>query len=278
MRPRSCLVLLAFCVLVATPVMAQENTVLFPRFGISGGGYLGDFGTTVRVDPHIEGLQGTKIDLEKNLGLQSTRTLSRFELQWRPFRRHELGLSYFRTERTGLRTIDRKIVFEDTTFPIRASVRSAFNIDFWEASYTYWARQGARDGLGINFGVTGLQFHGELSATNDSSGSSVTILDETVSSDVPVPVIGLEGRYQFTGSLMASARASFLPSVSIRDYRGEAYTAKGAIEYRAARNVGLGVGYNYFNLNGVAEKPNFHADLGMTVSGFEGFVHLVFGR
>src|SRR5581483_3756720 len=201
-----------------------------------------------------------------------------FELDWRPFRRHELGLSYFRTERTGLRTIDRQIVFEDTTFPISASVRSAFNIDFWEASYTYWARQGARDGLGINFGVTGLQFHGELSASNNSSGSTIALLDETVSSDVPVPVIGLEGRYQFTDRVVASARASLLPSVSIRDYTGEAYVAKASIEYRPVRRLGLGVGYNYFNLNGIAEKPNFHADLGMTISGFEGFVRLVFGR
>src|SRR5205085_2930511 len=129
----------------------------------AGGGYLGDFGTKVRVDPHVEGLQGTTIDLEKNLGLESSRTLTRLAMTWRPLRKHELAVSYFSTRREGHRNIDRSIVYEDTTFPIQADVRSKFNIDFWEATYTYWARQTDRDGLGFSLGVTGLSVDGELS-------------------------------------------------------------------------------------------------------------------
>jgi hypothetical protein len=53
------------------------------------------FGTKLRVDPHVEGLPGTTIDLEKNLGLASSKTLTRGSVEWRPFRRHEIELSYF---------------------------------------------------------------------------------------------------------------------------------------------------------------------------------------
>ena len=41
------------------------------------------------------------------------------------------------------------------------------------------------------------------------------------------------------------------------------------------QRLGIGVAYNYFNLNGLVKKPDFHADLGMTVSGVEAFVRIV---
>ena len=265
---------LILCVLcVAAPAVAQRNRELFPTFTLTGGGYLGDFGTKVRVDPHVEGLQGTTIDLEKNLGLESSRTLTRLGLQWRPFRRHELELSYFQTKREGRRVIDRQIVYEDTTFPIQADVRSKFNIDFWEATYTYWARQTERDGIGINLGVTGMRVDGELAVRRNTDNA--ILLSQTASTDVPVPVIGLEGRWLLTDRVMAMGRGEVLPKVSIKDYQGSAYVGKFSLEYRAFRNVGVGVAYNYFNLNGLVKKEDFHADLGMTVSGVEAFVRIV---
>ena len=265
---------LILCVLcVAAPAVAQRNRELFPTFTLAGGGYLGDFGTKIRVDPHIEGLQGTTIDLEKNLGLESSRTLTRLGMQWRPFQRHELELSYFSTKREGRRVIDRQIVYEDTTFPIQADVRSKFDIDFWEATYTYWARQTERDGIGINLGVTGMRFDGELSVRRNADNT--VLLSQTAKTDVPVPVIGLEGRWLLTDRVIATGRGAVLPQVSIKDYTGSAYVGKFSLEYRLARRIGLGAAYNYFNLNGLAEKKNFHADLGMTVSGVEAFVRIV---
>lgn len=275
MRPLSWLRLSLCALCIAVPIAAQENLALFPRFNVTGGGYLGDFGTQLRVDPHVSGLEGTTIDLEKTLGLESSRTLSRVALQWRPFRKHELEVSYFKTQREGRQVIDRQIVFEDTTFPIRADVRSNFNIDFLEANYTYWLRQSARDGLGINLGVTALSINAELLVRGDTDTS--VLLNQTASTKLPVPVIGLEGRYQFTDHIIGIGRAAVLPRVSISDYQGEAYVGRFSIEYRPVSRIGVGVCYNYFNLNGVVEKTDFHADVGMTVSGVEGFVRIVFG-
>ena len=265
---------LMLCVLcVAAPALAQRNRELFPTFTLTGGGYLGDFGTKIRVDPHIEGIQGTTIDLEKHLGLESSRTLTRLGFAWRPLRKHELEVSYFSTKREGRRVIDHTIVYEDTTFPIQADVRSRFDIDFWEVSYTYWARQTERDGIGVTLGVTGMRFDGELSVRRNTDNT--VLLSQTAKTDVPVPVIGLEGRWLLTDRVIAMGRGAVLPKVDIKDYSGSAYVGKFSLEYRLARRIGLGVAYNYFNLNGLAEKENFHADLGMTVSGVEAFVRIV---
>jgi hypothetical protein len=262
------------CLSIAAPVAAQQqNLRLFPTFTLGAGGYLGDFGTKLRVDPHIEGLQGTTIDLEKNLGLSSSRKLSRFEMSWRPFRRHELEFSYYRTRRVGDRVIDRQIVYEDTTFPIQANIHSEFNVDFVQANYTYWMRQTYNSGLGVTLGVTGLKFNGRLHA---SVANTSATFDQDAATNFPVPEIGLDGRLQLTNNVIGSARAAVLPKVSIKDYKGEVYLARAALEYRALRNVSIGAGYNYMKINGQAEKTNFHADLGMTISGWEGFLKLVF--
>lgn len=265
-----CLVAAFFAVSLA----AQTNPVLFPRFGISGGGYLTDFGTTLRVDPHVEGLQGTSIDLERDLGLTSSKTLTRAGIEWRPFDRHEIDLAYFRTQRRGNLNINKQIVYEDTTFPINANVRSRFDIDYWDLSYTYWARKAANDGLGVNIGVMGMSFNGELNAS--VAGISAT-LQQDAKAKIPLPVIGVEGRWAIGSHIATTLRGSFLPEVSFKDYKGQAYLGRASAEYDIGQWLGLGLGYNYLKLNGSADKTNFHADLDMSVRGLEGFVHLVFG-
>ena len=258
----------------AAPLFAQPNPDLFPRFSLTAGGYLADFGTKLRVDPHVEGLPGTTIDLEKSLGLASSKTLTRGSIEWRPFRRHEIELSYFRTQRRGDLIIDQQIVYEDTTFPIQAEVHSRFDIEYYDASYTYWARQATNDGLGINLGIMGMSFNGALSAT--APGTSLS-LQQDAKTKVPLPVFGLEGRYAFGSRVTVSARGSVLPRVSFRNYQGEAYLARVAGEYRLARMIAIGAAWNYFDLNGAVDKTNFHANLGMRVSGVEAFLHIVFG-
>ena len=267
-------VLLLTAVTVAPASRAQVNTDLFPRFGFTAAGYAGDFGTQLRLDPHVEGVEGTTLDLEKNLGLDTSETLKRAAIEWRPFQKHEFGLGFFSTQRRGERTIDKQIVYEDTTFPVQADIHSKFDIDFWDLSYTYWVRQASNDGIGINAGVMGMRIQGALSASSTLASAT---LEQEASTDLPVPVLGLEGRWQFGGHVFAGARGAVLPRVTIGDYQGEAYVARAALEYRFARIVGLGVGWNYFNINGAIHKPDYHADLGMTVSGAEVFLHAVFG-
>jgi hypothetical protein len=151
---------------------------------------------------------------------------------------------------------DRQIVFEDTTFPIRADVRSDFNVDFWEATYTYWWRQSARYGLGLNLGVSAMSVDAALLVRRDDNA---LLLSETASTELPIPVIGLDGRIAITDRIIGTGRAVVLPRVNISDYSGEAWVGQFSIEYRPFERVGLGVGYHYFNLNGTVEKTAFHA-------------------
>jgi hypothetical protein len=123
MNMRPLFLLLVF----ALPASAQD---LFPRFSLTAAASPAKFETNARIDPETLGGEGTLVSFERDLGLEDSRTLQRFGLQWRPFRRHELALSYFSAPRSGLEQIDRDIVFRDQVYPVSALVTSEFDLDY----------------------------------------------------------------------------------------------------------------------------------------------------
>src|ERR1043165_8283004 len=153
-----CLLLL----FVASVALAQESP-LFPRINVSGGRYGGDLTTDVRLDPGAT-REGKRIVFESELGLGSSENLQRFALEWQPLARHELAGSYFASSRSGFQQIQRDFVFRNQTYPVDALVTTGFDLKYWSATYTYWARRSARDGFGITLGVAGLSLDASVIA------------------------------------------------------------------------------------------------------------------
>ncbi len=262
--------LLAVVLIAAWPLSAQD---LFPRFSITGGTSPSSFDTNVRIDPDAGGSEGTLVSFEDDLGLESSRTIQRFGLQWRPFSRHELAAAYFSAPRSGLEQIDREIVFRDETYPVNALVTTEFDLEYASATYTYWARRTDRSGLGITLGVAGLSLDAGITA--ERPGQTVTVT-QTAETEVPVALAGVQGRVAFTRTLFGEGSIATLPSVTIGDYTGTALTGSVRLEYRPLRWIGIGAAYNYFRLDVDVEQAGFGGSLDMTVRGPEGYLRLAF--
>jgi hypothetical protein len=256
--------------LLTFPIYAQD---LFPRFSVTGAVAAADFETNVRIDPEIAGGQGTRIGFERDLGLEDSRTLQRFGVQWRPFRRHELAATYFSVPRSGFEQIDREIQFGDQTYPVQALVTSQFDLEYWSATYTYWARRSERDGLGISLGAATLSFDASILA--ETAGSTVTI-SERAETDVPVLLAGLQGRVALADRLHLMGSVSALPNVTIEGYTGNALTADARLEYRPVRWLGVGAAYSYFKLNVDVAEQDINGSLDMTIRGPEAYLRLAF--
>jgi hypothetical protein len=262
---------LALLCLLALPLSAQN---LFPRFSITAAASPADFETNVRIDPEATGGSGTQVGFERDLGLEDSRTLQRFGVQWRPFRRHELAATYFSAPRSGFAQIDREIVFRDQTYPVRALVTSQLDLDYLSATYTFWARRTEHDGIGISIGAASLSFNASVQA--ETEDRSVTI-SERAETDVPVALAGLQGRVALLDRLHLEGSVSTLPRVTIEGYTGDALTANAKLEYRPLPWLGVGAAYNYFRLNvDVAQVDELNGSLDMTIRGPEAFVRLAF--
>jgi hypothetical protein len=261
---------LAIVLLFAVPLSAQE---LFPRFSVTAATSAAEFETNARIDPEALGGAGTLVSFEDDLGLEDSRTLQRFGLQWRPFRRHELALSYFSAPRSGFEQIDRNITFRDQVYPVSALVTSQFDLDYASLTYTLWARRGERDGLGITLGVAKLAI--DASVTAEQLGESVTVT-QSAETDVPVALAGLQGRIAFLPRLHGEAAVSTLPRVTIEDYTGRAITGAARLEYRPVNWLGAGAAYHYFKLDVDVAQTDLSGSLDMTIRGPEVYVRLAF--
>ena len=260
-----CLLLL----FVASVALAQESP-LFPRINVSGGRYGGHFTTDVRLDPDATG-EGTRIGFERDLGLASSENLQRFALEWQPLARHELAGSYFASSRSGFQQIQRDFVFRNQTYPVDALVTTGFDLKYWSATYTYWARRSARDGFGITLGAAGLS----LDASVIAQRADLTVTaNQRARTSVPVALAGVQGRVALSDRLLADAAVSTLPRVTISGYTGRALTGGARLEYRALRWLGVGAAYNYFRLNVDVARSDLRGSIDMTMRGPEGFVRL----
>lgn len=258
--------------LVTTPIAAQDNG-LFPRFSVIGGHAPADFETNARIDPESSGGEGTLVNFENDLGLEESRSLQRFAVQWRPLARHELAATYFSAPREGFAQIDRNITFRDEVYPVNALVTSQFDFDYASATYTYWARRGVRDGLGITLGVAQLAL--DAAVTYERPGTSVTVT-QTAETEAPIALGGLQGRLAFTDWLHGEASVSTLPRVTIEDYTGRALIGTARLEYRPVRWFGIGAAYQYFDLDIDVAQTSLTGSLEMTIRGPEAYVRLAF--
>jgi hypothetical protein len=261
----------------ALPLAAQES-LLFPRFSITGGASAAQFETNVRLDPDTatspaNSALGTRVNLERDLGLDDARTVQRYGVQWRPFARHELAATYFSTSRDGLQQIDRELTFRDRVYPVSALVSTRFDLDYRSLTYTYWARRSDHDGIGITLGASTLSLDASIVAQRPDATVTAT---ERAKTDVPVALAGLQGRVALTRRLHGEASISTLPRVTIEGYTGHALTGSARLEYRATNWLGIGAAYHYFRLDVDVAQSDLRGSLDMTIKGPEAFLRVAF--
>jgi hypothetical protein len=265
---RSAILLLAF-----TTSLAAQESILFPRFSVIGGSSASSFDTNARIDPETSADTGTLVAFENDLGLEDSATLERFSVQWRPFARHELAGTFFSAPRSGQEQIDREIIFRNETYRAQALVTTQWDLDYASLTYTYWLRRGDRDGLGLTLGAATLALDASVTAERDDESLTVT---QEANTDVPVGLVGVQGRVAFGSRFLGEASVATLPRVTIEDYTGSALTGTARLEYRPVRWLGIGVAYNYFRLDVDVEQLDLRGALDMTIRGPEGYLRLAF--
>lgn len=71
-----------FVFLLPFPLFAQESA-LFPRFAVTASSNTARFDTNVRIDSDSPlAAEGTRFGLENDLGLEQSKRLTRFAVQW----------------------------------------------------------------------------------------------------------------------------------------------------------------------------------------------------
>ena len=217
----------------ATTLLAQEPEQR-ERAAISFGAFISKPETTARVDS--DSGQGTDLNLEDDLGLQSSTTIARLDGHWWLSRRNRLDFSVFNFSRDGTRTIDETINFGDRTFAINTVVNSTQDLDIAKAAYTFAPVIKDRGYVGLTAGLYVAQT--KLTLSQATLGTA-----ESEGLTAPLPVIGIRGQYALTDRIKLRGSLEVF-GIDTGDVSGRLSDFNIATDYGFGKRFAVGLAYN----------------------------------
>lgn len=210
-----------------------------------------NFDTTARVDGTA--ILGTTLNLERDLGLAGDKSTYILQGSWRIAPNHRVDGLYSDVSRSSSRTIDRSITIGNVTLPVSAvlSAEQKTAIGYVGYRYSLIKSQGAEIAAGV--GAYGGNFKARFSANNPS-------LNTDQSTTVPLPVLAVSADAYLSERMTLNGTLRGL-KVKVNGVDGQVYSLGAAVEYLVTNNVGVGLGFERFNISADARKTNFNGRL-----------------
>lgn len=193
--------------------------------------------TKLRVDPSAL-QQGTLIDTEGDLGLEEDQVLTQAELTLLPGERHLIRLSALSSRRSAQTIIDRQITFGDDVYNINERVDSELDLSLFGLTYGYRFFVHDRAELTGTFGV-------QIASVEANAEVRSRVNREAEDGVAPLPLLGVEGRFDFTDRWSAEGRFQYL-SVNIDEVDGSIMDGRLALTWRMNPYLVFGLGYRRF--------------------------------
>lgn len=251
---------IALVFLVATAAPAWAGDVVDPlgeqRFMLSIGGFHSDFDTTIRVDSRELG-QGTEFGFERDLGLDSTDSLVRFDAAARIGDRHRLSLTYFDATRSESSRIERRIEFGDLVYDVDLRLRGEFSARVAEILYHYAFWRSERVRAEALFGVHELTLRARLAAELAGTGEAAVGIAKASG---PLPVVGTSVFWQLSKRWRYDLHLQALDA-EFNDFDGRVLDLRTGFAFRPTDNFEVALYYNRFDLDLDIEKPRWTGTL-----------------
>lgn len=197
------------------------------------------FDTSIRIDPTLA-MQGTTIDGENDLGLDASDLLVLGEITLLPGDRHLLRLSGFGMRRRAQKNINRIIVFDDQTYQIGERVNSTLNVTMLGLTYGYSVVKMQQLDVALTFGI-------QVIEVEANAVVPARVVRDSETGVTPLPLAGIEGRYDFNDRWSTEARLQYL-SVEFDDIDGSVMDARLALTWRKNPYLVFGLGYRLFGV------------------------------
>jgi hypothetical protein len=233
----------------ASPIAFAEDD---KKFSLSLGVFITDRDSYTSIgvsgDP-----TGTPVDLEGDLGLDTSDTVFRIDGYYRFNDKHRIDVSAFDLSRTSTKTIEKEIDWNDTIFPIDTSVSGDFDLNIYKLAYTYTFMRRDKGYLGASAGLYIADIGTRISAPNiaDRAGGSVT---------APLPVVGLRGEYRISDKWSFRASGEFF-ALEYQDFDGSLIDLYAGVDYQLFERAAIGVGINSVTIDLGIESTQLNGEL-----------------
>ena len=223
------------------------------------------YDTMVRLDDDNSGLRNTNIDVEDDLGLDDTRSLVQGEITFLPGERHLLRLSGQATRRSANMLLQRTITFEDDTFVINGRVASKLDLTLFGLTYGYRFLKRERFELDGTFSIQIAEVDANITG-RDANGTQIRSAQDAEDGVAPIPLVGLEGRFDFGSRWSAEGRFQYV-GANTEGIDASILDARLAVTWRQSPYLVYGVGYRRFDIDVDADRDNDSGRVDLSISG-----------
>jgi hypothetical protein len=151
--------------------------------------------------------------------------------------------------------------------PVNVTVDAEFEFDVYELAYEYAFLRRDDFELSGTVGVHYTEIALSLAAEESTSGGSLeSNIREEGSVDAPLPVIGVRALWQLPHHFWIDAHAQYF-ALSIDDYDVNLQDYKLMVNWQPRKWLGIGLGYNRFEVDLGVDSNRFNGSLDWIYSG-----------
>ena len=242
------------------------------KFKIAVGGYaVGRYDSTMSLTESTLGA-GASISPEDTLGLDLKQTVTRVDGYYRFTPVHAMSYSWYNISSTGNKTIQQNFEWLDENgdpITITAGAQANTNLDYdiFKLGYLYSFHHTDKVELAAGIGLHLTRISVEM----DVDTTSGPIDTKNVKTTVPLPVLSFGLTYHVTPKFQWYLKSEVF-AISIDDWSGTYTDSTLAMEYRAWKNVGLGLGLGSNALKIIEDTGDYKFQYDNRISGLNLYV------
>lgn len=234
---------------LASEESEYAGPVLDDKYFLVIGGFFPSVDSNVRVDS-TSGVRGTGLDLEDDLGLDSSVASPYLYFRWRFHPVHRVEIEYYELLRDGVSILQRDFREGNISGSAGVGVRTSFDVRIGRITYGYDIFKDKKKEFGILAGmhVTSAKIQSEFFGdfTIDGVGSVTgAVATEEEGITYPLPHIGGFFTYSFTPKLSTQLDL-LLFRLEVAGIKGTLTEANATVHYQFAKNFGIGTGLKYY--------------------------------
>lgn len=250
---------------------ADDDNPMVDKWEFDVGGFFLGSTTDITLYSNLLG-QGTEINLEDDLGFDSSDTSIHLNAAYRLGKRHQLSIGYFDMPRDSTEQISFELEWGDEVFPIDATITGYYDMRFIEFGYDYWMVAKERTALSIGLSVSWIRLQAGLGLEGAEDA-----LNADLKTDVPVPTLALQLRQMLFHRLRLDAGLGYMTLSPLPDYKGNVWKSYIGLEHHTWEHVGFGLKYGYDAYDITREEDTIlDWDVGFDLQGFEVYLHFMF--
>lgn len=256
---------------VSYPTAAQES--VHPELGSRYSLDLGLFypERQIKLNAGVTVPGDRDIDFGSEFGLEKRHQAFAVDFRWRFGEKWSLSAQHFAASSAGSAVLEEDVEWNNVVFSRGTNATASTEFTLYRLVFGRSFAKTDNVDFGIGAGIHWM----DISAAIEGSilvNNTVTFRRENVSSSAPLPNIGIWYDYSLSPRWAIKARADWFKA-SIDEYDGRLVNLQAGVNYAWFRHGGIGVAYNYFELDAGVSNQVWQGDAALTYKGPFAFVN-----